>query len=213
MEETKKRGISSKALYYIASAILTITALAWLAFTHQPVSAYSMVLLTALPFVLVAYAITNKKHTPVILLLVSAMILLQTMFVVICVDCSLFVQVISVLIPPMLLTAILCLWWLFDRESFSAFAILLCGTIGIITTYSLTNDMILERVKNNHIAELSAKTMVIKGIYQRNNAYIVDFEQYGPYIVDEDLLTNLNTNDTVLVKATTTDVYDIKRKR
>ena len=73
--------------------------------------------------------------------------------------------------------------------------------------------MILERVKNNHIAELSAKTMVIKGIYQRNNAYIVDFEQYGPYIVDEDLLTNLNTNDTVLVKATTTDVYDIKRKR
>ena len=104
-------------------------------------------------------------------------------------------------------------WWLVNPKCFSGVRYLVGAFFSIVLTLVVGNELIIEKQIGEQIKKLSPVTMVVDDIYQRGDTHIIDFKDYGPYIVKENMLNNLNAGDTVVVKATTKEVYSLKRKK
>lgn len=213
MEETKKkRGVTSRVICYLASLLLLLGSVVWLALTNQPSEAYGILFVANLFFFFMAFYPKKEEIRSVLTLVVSAMVFIQAFFIVMAAESGAFIQTLFILMPIMLLTAIVCVWYMIDAQSVRLWIALPACVLSIGASVALCTQMNEQRYINEQIQQLKPTQMVIEGIYQRDNLFIVDFEKYGPYVVDKDKLINLNAADTVLVKATKFEVYDIKRK-
>lgn len=211
-EKKKKRGITSEVICYVASLLMLLGSVVWLALTNQPSEAYGILFVANLFFFFMAFYPKKEELRPVLTLMVSAMIFLQAFFIIMAVESGAFIQTLCLLLPIMLLTAIVCAWYMIDAQSVRLWIALLACVLSMGVSIALCTEMNEQRYINEQIQQLKPTQMVIEGIYQRDNLFIVDFEKYGPYVVDNDKLINLNAADTVLVKATKFEVYDIRRK-
>ena len=211
MEETNKRSTALKVVCYVLSLILLLGSAGWLALTHQPLEAYLILFLLNASFFLMAFFAKKEEHRPTLTLIVSFLVAIQAFFVVMGDDMP-FLQTLCIELTIMTMAAVACVWYMVDKQSVHLWLAAVGCFFGIFGAVNLCSDMQLKKMFEQQLEQLNPVTMVIEGIYQRNDIFIVDFEQHGPYVVEEEMLVNLNAGDTVLVKATKFDVFSIKRK-